>query len=1051
MKKGRVLSLLLVMVLLLVGGSIPSHAVDLETALQNVVLGFAEGDDAENVSQNIVLPSQIEGLPIQWTSNDAKSIRISGQTAEVKLRPGYINVTLTATISDGLNTKSRNFELKVNASEPPVAAVILMREDFEGTVADYNQGGVVVSGKKVSDSVKGKTSNWLKTNTGITEFAVTDEDASGENQVLRFSASKGQGASYLSGFFTNSSVEDKIVVKYRYKLETTETGDFLGWLLNESVPAAGTTGTILHRLAVFRDKIIPQGPAGNLPSCSIVPSAWQDVTIVFDHTTKTYDFYLNGKQVVTGYGAYANQAINKMLFGHDRSFTLSLDDMLVYLDSTKNTAERIEADLDAISVPDIVTENLKLPSAGSMGSSIVWQSSREDVITVAGNVMRPAVDTYVRLTATLTYETEQRVFKKVVLVPKKTPVYYASTDFGLASSDKETVSALSTASIPVSETDFALMQFDMQGAPNAVGGDGAKYVLKLKLTGRVAGRQLSVLGISNALTERTPGWSWTEGVTYQFVQNNGYINTAGQLICGDRIASTILTDDRAEFDISNFVKRQKNGSFGIALTLSGAGDAAVESKEGEIASAPVLEVQRQYPDAVPMRTLPSTFLNNGEIYSLPETGGTIISKSAFYNQTGLDASVMFITALYQTVGSTSVLKDVKVDKRETVAKNQVLENLENQIDIPSGGQYELKAFLWSGSEKLQPIGEGNVIRGITTIKENDISDTTSICEVKDNKKAIWTFTSDDSLIQSCEYFSDQFNRLGLRGTLAMVLKFILNSDGTPNDSIVNRFKAIFANDNFDITNHTYDHTKPLERPDDVVYWRHQIHDAQERFEEIFPGERVFTVANPWVQNTPVLDSIIKERNWAGRNGTNTTTDFAANNNSLNPSEEEWFRLKWQHGNSSCTLDRMKGWVDAALRDGTWVLELWHGVDGEGSSPVSTSIATPYFEYVASKKEDLWIATFNEAVAYLREKQRSDFTVTQITQDKYEVLLTHELPQEIFNYPLTMRTRVPQDWNNAQITQNGTVLDVAVQEIDGIRYAVYDVVPNIGAAIIEKTN
>ena len=795
MKKGRVLSLLLVMVLLLVGVSIPSHAVELETALQNIVLDFAEGDEADNVSQNIVLPSQIGGLPIQWTSSDTKSIRVSGQTAEVKLRPGYINVTLTATISDGLDTKSRNFELKVCAAEPPASAVILMQEDFEGDAADYNQGGSTVSGKLVSDSVKGKTSNWLKTNTGITEFAVADEDASGENQVLRFSASKGRGASYLNGFFTNSTAEDKIIVKYRYKLETAETADFIFWLYGQPTPEVGPSGTLDHRLAVFNNKIIPQGPAGNLTAVNITPSEWQDVTIVFDHATQTYDFYLNGKQAVTGYGGYANQAINKMLFGHDRTFTLSLDDMLVYLDSTKNTAERIEADLDAISVPDIVTENLKLPSAGSMGSSIVWQSGREDVITVAGNVMRPAVDTYVRLTATLTYETEQRVFEKVVLVPKKTPAYYASTDFGLASSNKNTISALLAPSIPVSETDFALMQFDMQGSPDAVGGDGAKYVLKLKLTGQLEGRLLSVFGISDALTERTPGWSWTEGVTYQFAQENGYVNIAGQLICGDQIASSALTDGTVEFDISNFARRQKNGSFGIALTLSGAGDAAVVSREGDVKSAPILEVQRQHPDVVPMRTLPSTFLNNGEIYSLPETGGTIISKSAFYNQTGLDASVMFITALYQTVGSTSVLKDVKVDKRETVAKNQVLENLENQIDIPSGGQYELKAFLWSGSEKLQPIGEGNVIRGITTIKENDISDTTSICEVKDNKKAIWTFTSDDSLIQSCEYFSDQFNRLGLRGTLAMVLKFILNSDGTPNDSIVDRFKAIFANDN----------------------------------------------------------------------------------------------------------------------------------------------------------------------------------------------------------------------------------------------------------------
>ena len=49
MKKGRVLSLLLVMMLLLVGVSIPSHAVELETALQNIVL------DLQKVTRQIML------------------------------------------------------------------------------------------------------------------------------------------------------------------------------------------------------------------------------------------------------------------------------------------------------------------------------------------------------------------------------------------------------------------------------------------------------------------------------------------------------------------------------------------------------------------------------------------------------------------------------------------------------------------------------------------------------------------------------------------------------------------------------------------------------------------------------------------------------------------------------------------------------------------------------------------------------------------------------------------------------------------------------------
>lgn len=64
-------------------------------------------------------------------------------------------------------------------------------------------------------------------------------------------------------------------------------------------------------------------------------------------------------------------------------------------------------------------------------------------------------------------------------------------------------------------------------------------------------------------------------------------------------------------------------------------------------------------------------------------------------------------------------------------------------------------------------------------------------------------------------------------------------------------------------------------------------------------------------------------------------------------------------------------------------------------------------------------------------------------------LTHELQQDIVSYPLTMRTRVPQDWNGARIMQNGTVLDIEVQELDEIRYAVYDIVLITGRAIVEK--
>lgn len=316
---------------------------------------------------------------------------------------------------------------------------------------------------------------------------------------------------------------------------------------------------------------------------------------------------------------------------------------------------------------------------------------------------------------------------------------------------------------------------------------------------------------------------------------------------------------------------------------------------------------------------------------------------------------------------------------------------------------------------------------------------TEICDVKDNKKAIWTFTSDDSLTSSCNYFSEKFNSLELRGSLAMIVKKFYNSDGTVNEAKVDAFKNIFENGNFDITNHTYSHTSPLVNPDDEEYWTSELNDAQVWFEDTFEGERVFTVANPLVATSDTIDAIIKEKNWAARNGK------GGGYNSLNPTEDEWFHLRWQHGNEYCTVDTMKNWVDTAISERKWQIELWHGVDGEGSSPVPSEIATPYFEYVASKKGELWIATFNEAVQYLREKQHAQMDIDVNEDGNLEVVVTHDLPEDIFNYPLSVRTRVPGGWNTVKVTQGNVTQTVNVDS----RHIVYDIVPDGSTALIEK--
>ena len=335
--------------------------------------------------------------------------------------------------------------------------------------------------------------------------------------------------------------------------------------------------------------------------------------------------------------------------------------------------------------------------------------------------------------------------------------------------------------------------------------------------------------------------------------------------------------------------------------------------------------------------------------------------------------------------------------------------------------------------------------------------TTDICEVKDNKKAIRTFTSDDSLIASSEYFSEEFERLNLKGSLAMVvdcndgIMSRLMIDNVENSEVTNRFKKIFETNNFDIINHSYHHTSPnAEVTGDTTYsdyWAYEINGAQTALQNIFT-RKVFTVANPLVATNETLDEIIKQNNWAARNGKKNYSDQTLDYNSLNPTEDEWFHLKWQHANTNCTADTMKEWIDTAIENKQWLVELWHGIeeyDPSSSKPVKKAVATEYFEYAAAKDSLIWNATINEAVMYLREKQNADISMG-VNGDTIEISLeVKNLPKDIFNYPLTVRTKVPKEWNTVKVVQNGTSHTVVAKE----RYIIYDVVPNAGVVSLKK--
>nr|GID87832.1 hypothetical protein Ade03nite_67560 [Actinoplanes derwentensis] len=158
---------------------------------------------------------------------------------------------------------------------------------------------------------------------------------------------------------------------------------------------------------------------------NLARGTWKTVTYTQSGTTGT--LYEDGVAVATntaisvlpsaiGSGSTTANYFGKSNYTGDRLLKGRLRDVRVYdralsggeveqLAANTNEAA-VEADVAALDLGDVsaLTADLKLPAAGTYGSSVTWRSSDGDVISDAGKVFRPAAgepDAHATLTATL--------------------------------------------------------------------------------------------------------------------------------------------------------------------------------------------------------------------------------------------------------------------------------------------------------------------------------------------------------------------------------------------------------------------------------------------------------------------------------------------------------------------------------------------------------------------------------------------------------------------------------------------------------------------------
>jgi len=153
-------------------------------------------------------------------------------------------------------------------------------------------------------------------------------------------------------------------------------------------------------------------------------------------------------------------------------------------------------------------------------------------------------------------------------------------------------------------------------------------------------------------------------------------------------------------------------------------------------------------------------------------------------------------------------------------------------------------------------------------------------------------------------------------------------------------------------------------------------------------------------------------------------------------------IQWQRGATTKTpLPLMQQWVDTTVEKGnTWLVLVFHGVDGLGYEALSHTLLNDYFQYIKTNQDKLWIATFGDVTKYMRECEKAK-VVTGEKAGKITINLTQSLDKAMYDIPLTLKTYVAPDWKHVWVWQGKRMQRVdAASDAKGT-YVLYQAYPN----------
>ncbi len=313
----------------------------------------------------------------------------------------------------------------------------------------------------------------------------------------------------------------------------------------------------------------------------------------------------------------------------------------------------------------------------------------------------------------------------------------------------------------------------------------------------------------------------------------------------------------------------------------------------------------------------------------------------------------------------------------------------------------------------------------------------SVCLWNDDKLSAFTITIDDNNEQDIPYWKQLQEKYGFKYTWFVITE----ADKKYNVKDWNLFNELSKQGNaiqgHDDRNWYEDKKKGIKYPSLKVY--NKILDwTKITIEKHIKDQKCLTYAYPWGEGNvdEVAKHFIASRGVIGL---------------LNPANQIDFKQIRSVSNPHIYKnDSTRNHYILPLLNKTLKLEGKNYYRGWGSthfhhitSPKAQKTTDEFLEYLKQKEDKLWIGTFPAIAKYAQEYATHSLVIDSISDTSISFTLTDEMQDEIYDFPLTVKIRLANNWTSLFATQNGKDIESKIIIYNQNKYALVKAIPDRG--------